>query len=961
MHKPIRLGLLAPLTGLVSLYGAEICHGAKIACDHINRGGGILGRPLELIIADDGSLPATAVPAALRLIEQEHCVAIIGNLLSNSRIAVAEQVAQVKRIPLLNFSFYEGSIMGRYFFHFAALPNQQIDRMIPYMGEHYGLKMFFAGNNYEWPRGSIDAAKRSLRKLGGDVVGEEYLPIGACAADIDHLLEQVERSGADVFVPYFAGSDQMNLLTRFTEMGLKNRMAVVMGHYDEVMVSGLSPEVREGFYSSNTYFMSVDTPENKQYLTQLAGLPGIVGVWPHGNGIQSNFGEGTNICVRAFAQAATAAACVDTEKLVDALEQVSVAAAQGLVVMDAATHHAHVNTYLARCNADGTFTIIEVFGQLPPLIPERYQQSVSSPKLHEASITPQNTARLATAVSDAIRDSGTAHQILSMANLAIMATDAQGDIIESNLKASLMFGYGIEEMKGMSMHQLLPPHIRLRHTEALRQFIKGESTERHMAQDREVIGYRKDGSFFPLEASIAKVKIQDTWMLVATMRDITAQKCAEQALLQQATHDSLTKLANRTLIRERINNALERSLRNQLSVGLLFIDLDGFKLINDTHGREVGDALLQSVASRLVEQVRPGDTVARLGGDEFVVLCEQLEQNHTVSVIAERIINALKQAIVINHRSLFITTSVGIAIGHGSTHTADDLLRAADTAMYAVKEKGRDGWQFFNQRLQAETHQRLAITQGLRTAIQNEELSARFQPIVSAQDGSISGAELLLRWHPASGEIPPSVFIPISETTGAILAIGTWVFRRGCQAQADWQRRWGERAPSYISINVSTRQLGEAHLVQEFNHILRETGADPSRILLEVTETSLMADVETNLRVLRQLTDLGLRVAVDDFGTGYSSLAQLTRMPVSVLKIDKAFIDGIENNSESRTVVRAIIGLARALGLQLVAEGVENQAQLAELRNHGCDFIQGYLFYRPLEETTFIKTFEANL
>ncbi|WP_054774436.1 substrate-binding protein [Methylogaea oryzae] len=274
---------MPPLTGLVSLYGQEIVWAARIACDEINEQGGVLGRPLELIVEDDGSLPQTAVPAALRLVEEHRCAAIIGNLLSNSRIAVAGQVAETKRIPYLNFSFYEGSISGRYFFHFAALPNQQIDKMIPWMGRQYGFKMFFAGNNYEWPRGSIDAAKRVLNGLGGDVVGEEYLPIGASPEEIDVLLRQVARSGADVFVPYFAGSDQLTLLTHFTEMGLKNHMAVVMGHYDEAMVSRLPASVREGFYSSNTYFMSVPTQENRRYLARLAALPGIDGIWPKGN------------------------------------------------------------------------------------------------------------------------------------------------------------------------------------------------------------------------------------------------------------------------------------------------------------------------------------------------------------------------------------------------------------------------------------------------------------------------------------------------------------------------------------------------------------------------------------------------------------------------------------------------------------------------------------------------------
>lgn len=950
---PIRLGLMPPLTGLVEIYGAEISRAAQIACDEINERGGVLGRPLQLIIEDDGSLPDTAVPAAMRLIEQHHCVAIIGNLLSNSRIAVASRVAEPKRIPFLNFSFYEGSISGRYFFHFAALPNQQIDKMIPYMGLHYGLKMFFAGNNYEWPRGSIDAAKRSLKNMGGDIVGEEYLPIGASTAEIDALLEEVARSGADVFVPYFAGSDQITLLTRFTEMGLKKRMAVVMGHYDEVMVSRLPAHVREGFYSSNTYFMSVDTPENMRYLERLAR---------YDNGLSSNFGEGTYLCVHAFAKAVEAAGTTNAEALVDALEHVRVSSPQGEVIMDAETHHAHVNTYLSRCNADGTFTIIEHFGRMAPIIPERYREQAQGAKLHESPMTPQVIARMAMEVRDAMTKVGTANQILAMADMAILATDSAGVILESNRSACLLFGYTEEEFMGMPVHQLLPPHFRQRHVKMVQGFVDGVATEQRMGSRSEVTGYRKDGTFFPLEASIAKVRTATgEWMLVVTMRDITDRKKAEDELMRRATHDPLTGLPNRVLIRERLANALERSLRSGLSTALLFVDLDGFKAVNDTYGHEAGDKLLKSVSARLLDQVRPGDTVARLAGDEFVVLCENLEQPNTVSVIAERINAELRKPTEFNRIPLFVTASIGIAIGHGSTHSADDLLRSADTAMYAVKEKGRDGWQFFNSSLQDQAQKRLAATQGLRTAIQNNELSPRFQPIVAAEDGHIVGAELLLRWHPSSGEVSPAVFIPIAESTGSIIAIGAWVFRRGCEAEADWRKRWGERAPSYISINVSTRQLSEPNLADEFAAILRETGADPSRILIEITETSLMADVETNLRVLRQLASLGLSVAVDDFGTGYSSLAQLTRMPVSVLKIDKAFIDGIENSAESRTVVRAVIGLGRALGMKLVAEGVENEAQLLELRGHGCDLIQGYLFHRPLDEQTFIKVVTSEL
>jgi diguanylate cyclase (GGDEF)-like protein/PAS domain S-box-containing protein len=956
----IRLGLMSPLTGLVEIYGPEIVAAARIACAEVNQNGGVLGRPLELFIEDDGSLPSTAVPAAERLIDTFGCIAIIGNLLSNSRIAVAAQVAEPRRIPLLNFSFYEGSISGRFFFNFAALPNQQIDKMIPFMAKRYGLKMFFAGSNYEWPRGSIDAAKRTLLRLDGDVVGEEYLDIGADAAAIDTLLDQVARSGADVFVPYFAGSDQIALLTRFTEMGLKTRMGVVMAHYDEMMVSRLPADVREGFYSSNTYFMSLESAENRHFLQKLALQPGIDGIWPHGNGVLTNFGEGAYLCVHAFANALEAAGSTDTEAMIHALEQVRVIGPQGVVEMDPVTHHASVNSYLARCNQDGWFNIIERFGLIPPIIPERYREQSGAANLVESSISPAVSARLAAEVGAALRITGTAQQILSIADTAVIATDALGAIIEANRSACLMFGYLDDELIGMSVHLLLPPNFRQRHVELLQRFVAGDESERRMAGRSEIMGYRKDGSFFPLEASIAKFSNDDQWLLVVTMRDISERKKAEEELTRRATHDALTGLPNRLLIRERLANALQRSQRNGANVALLFVDLDGFKLINDSYGHEAGDMLLKNTSNRLMRQVRPGDTVARLAGDEFVILCEQVEQPATMSVLAERVNDCLRQPFEFAGLTLFITASIGITIGNGRIHSADEMLRHADTAMYEVKKKGRDGWQFFNESLQQQARQRLAITNGLRTALARNELSTRFQPIVAAESGHIVGAELLLRWKPVEGEVSPAVFIPIAEMTGAIVPIGTWVFEQACRAEASWRRRWGDKAP-YVSVNVSTRQLNESTLVDEFAALLRETGADPARLLLEITETALMADVEANLHILRRLAELGLRVAVDDFGTGYSSLAQLTRLPVNVLKIDRAFVDGIDKSPESRTVIRAVIGLGRSLGLKLVAEGVENVAQQRELSALGCDFIQGYYFYRPLEETAFIDALELQM
>jgi len=367
---PIRLGVMPPLTGIVSAWGPEITWAAEIAVAEVNESGGVLGREVILEVEDDGSLPDTAVPAAERLIREKNCTAVIGNLLSNSRIAVSQQVTEPLKVPHLNFSFYEGSICGRYFFHYAALPNQQIDKMIPYMLENFGPKMYFVGNDYEWPRGSIDAAKKALEAAGGEVLGEEYFPLGT--NDFAALLQRVGNETPDVFVPFAAGTDQIALLKQFTAFGLKSEMETVMAHYDEAMMPGLEPDVRKDFYSSNSYFMTLDTPENAAYLDSLATLSDVDGIWPDGNGILTNFGEGTYLSVHAFANAANAAGSIDSEDLVAALEQGSVTGPQGEVVMDPITHHAAVNTFLVQCTEEGTFPVVESFGRIDPVIPELY-------------------------------------------------------------------------------------------------------------------------------------------------------------------------------------------------------------------------------------------------------------------------------------------------------------------------------------------------------------------------------------------------------------------------------------------------------------------------------------------------------------------------------------------------------------------------------------------------------------
>lgn len=517
--KPVKLGLMPPLSGIVGIYGPEIVHAGQIACQEINQNGGVLGRPLELIIEDDGSLPESSVAAAEKLIDEHHCSAIIGNLLSNSRIAVAYSVAEPRKIPYLNFSFYEGSILSRYFFHFAALPNQQINKMIPYMRDKFGPRMFFAGNNYEWPRGSIHAAKEALKNIGGEVIGEEYTPIGVSSEIIEQLLDTVEAAAPDVFVPYFAGQDQVDLLTRFTERGLKKKMAVVMGHYDELMASKLAPEVREGFYSSNTYFMTVDTDENKNYLQRLAKLPDVNGIWPEGDGILTNFGEGTYACVKAFANAANKAGSLDPEILVDTLKDITVTSPQGSIKMNPDHHHAAVNTYLSHCNADGVFEIVEEFGMIEAVLPMHYSHQRIS---HQATM------------EDEIRLQS---RILEQMHEAIFLISAQdGSILYSNAGAEKIFCYDPGELNGQYISQLDDPQA-----EDVNNTSVGVRTilSRSDIWQGETQAVKKDGTPIWCSTSISAFThpaFGEVWLLVSN--DITQTKHVEQELQKERDFSS---------------------------------------------------------------------------------------------------------------------------------------------------------------------------------------------------------------------------------------------------------------------------------------------------------------------------------------------------------------------------------------------------------------------------------------
>ena len=438
------------------------------------------------------------------------------------------------------------------------------------------------------------------------------------------------------------------------------------------------------------------------------------------------------------------------------------------------------------------------------------------------------------------------------------------------------------------------------------------------------------------------------------VRDLSDQKRFEAQLAHQGLHDPLTGLPNRVMLIDRLEQALARVRRNDRMFGALFVDLDRFKAVNDTLGHKVGDQLLVQAAARIQSAVRETDTVTRLGGDEFVVLCEDIEGVHHATDFAERIIAALQAPYHFGDDDTNVSASIGIALSADGNETADAILSNADIAMYRAKDNGRSRYELFDETMQQWITTQVALEASLRQALARDELRLFCQPFVAAETGAIRGFEALVRWQrPGFGLVTPDAFIPIAEETGLIVEIGAWVLEQACRHAAGWARRWPDKRLG-ISVNLSSRQLLSGDIVDVVTGTLERTGLDPSMLTLELTESTLIDDAVGAQALLRELRDLGINLALDDFGTGYSSLTYLRAFPINILKIDRSFVRAIGTEREDSAIVGAVIGLAKNLGLSVVAEGVENQEQLAVLVRLHCPYVQGYLFShpRPIDEAT---------
>jgi len=463
------------------------------------------------------------------------------------------------------------------------------------------------------------------------------------------------------------------------------------------------------------------------------------------------------------------------------------------------------------------------------------------------------------------------------------------------------------------------------------------------------INCRSDGVIYYEEKTITPLRDNqgNISSFVSVGKDITERMQTQERLHFLAHHDILTELPNRAMLIERLNHAINHVQSKSLSLAIMFLDLDRFKVINDTLGHNIGDMLLQKVADRLRTCMRRTDTVARIGGDEFVILLEDIEDSPHISAIARNVIETLEQPFDLEEREIFVTSSIGVGVYPQDGEDSNTLLKNADTAMYRAKEQGRNNFQFYSAEMSSSALERLMLETDLRYALSRNELLLYYQPLIELKSGLIIGYEALLRWqHAELGLISPQDFIPLLEEMGLIVSVGEWVLREACLQCMKWGNEGLPILP--VSVNLSGRQFSEANLAESITEILNDTGLAPEFLQLEITESVIMQNASTTTKILQALKQLGVELAIDDFGTGYSSLSYLKRFPIDVLKIDRSFVRDITSDPDDASIVSTIITLAHSLNLNVIAEGVETEEQASFLKTRSCDITQGYLYSKPI-------------
>lgn len=563
---------------------------------------------------------------------------------------------------------------------------------------------------------------------------------------------------------------------------------------------------------------------------------------------------------------------------------------------------------------------------------------------------------LAVAKEEAANNAKRIQSILNAMEEGLVTLNEDGKIVSANNAMSIIFGYARSDFIGMELSNLVKTRKiqTVEHISAL----LNEQVDGSNVYKADEQGQHQNGSAIPLKIDIREVYLEHEKHYTVLFRNVSEQYEAEKLIRHMAWHDSLTGLANRNLLSERLDEALKLARRLEKKVAVMILDLDKFKPVNDLHGHATGDKLLKVVAERLMKCAREVDTVARLGGDEFAIVFTNIEDDANIITIADRIIQSIQQPVEIDGNVIQIGTSIGISFFPEDSDTPTELIRMADVALYQAKEDGRRVFRLYDPQMDAETKVQKQIEMDLNKALENDELLLHYQPQFDAKTGRMVGTEALIRWlHPENGMISPYNFIPIAELCGLMIPIGQWVLNTACIAAKGWQDQGLPKIR--ICVNISARQFHADNFVETIEHAIKVSNLNPKWLELEITEGMVIKNAESVITKLQGLKALGVYLSIDDFGTGYSSLAYLKRFPVNKLKIDQSFIRNIHEDQDDAAITDAVIRLGHSLGLTVVGEGVETEEHVKILQEKGCDVFQGYHFCRPIDHDAFVK-FQEN-
>jgi diguanylate cyclase (GGDEF)-like protein/PAS domain S-box-containing protein len=547
----------------------------------------------------------------------------------------------------------------------------------------------------------------------------------------------------------------------------------------------------------------------------------------------------------------------------------------------------------------------------------------------------------------ALRESETKFRTIFESALDSIFLMDQDIFIDCNQKTLEMYGCTREQIIGQTTYRFFP-EVQPDGSNSLEKAQEiVNAALRGQPQFFEWKHCRYDGTPFDAEVSLNVFSVAGKNYIQGLVHDITERKNAEDRIQYLATHDSLTGLPNRLMFSQLLNHSIQSARRHKRQFAVFFIDLDRFKIVNDTKGHEAGDRLLQEIAQRYKQALRAADVVGRLGGDEFIILIEDVHELSQVEIVARRILFDTVKPMVLLGEECHVTASIGISIFPKDGEDEQTLMKNADTAMYFAKEEGKNNYQFYSKNIQSQSNERLSIEMNLRYALERNELSLHYLAKVNFKTNEITGVEALLRWqNPALGSVTPTQFIPVAEETGLIIPIGKWVMKTACAQNVAWQQQG--LPPVSMAINLSLRQLTYANLIEDIRTVLKETGMTPNMLELEITESMMMYNTERMISILTKIKSMGVRLAIDDFGANFSSLTQIKNFPIDTLKIDRSFIRNIPKEAADKTITKAIIDIGKTLSLTVVAEGVETAEQMNYLKEHSCDEMQGYYFSKPI-------------